>query len=131
MNIKKAEEKPTEKTEKTSTIKATEQPPKEENIIQQVKCAELLDDYLSNKTKDYVLAIHYLKFMAKNDYLFNDKIRDIKKWKSINEESNLFIFKYSTLPLNRKFIAWTASKNYIFLAEIMLTFKKILSNFTK
>ncbi|MGQ1105611.1 RsiV family protein [Acinetobacter baumannii] len=31
--IKKAEEKPTEKTEKTSTIKATEQPPKEENII--------------------------------------------------------------------------------------------------
>lgn len=31
--IKKAEEKPTEKTEKTSTIKATEQPPKEKNII--------------------------------------------------------------------------------------------------
>ncbi|KCZ11965.1 hypothetical protein [Acinetobacter baumannii] len=34
--IKKAEEKPTEKTEKTSTIKATEQPPKEENIIHQL-----------------------------------------------------------------------------------------------
>ena len=105
--------------------------PKEENIVQQIKCANLLDEYLSRKCGDYSLAIYYLKFMAKNDYLFNDKIRDIKKWKSMNEESNLFIFKYSTLPLNRKFIAWTASKNYIFLAEIMLTFKKILSNFKK
>jgi len=105
--------------------------PKEENIVQQIKCANLLDEYFSSKFGDYNLAIYYLKFMAKNDYLFNDKIRDIKKWKSINEESNLFIFKYSTLPLNRKFIAWIASKNYIFLAETMLTFKKILSNFTK
>lgn len=105
--------------------------PKEENIVQQIKCANLLDNYFSSKCGDYSLAIYYLKFMAKNDYLFNDKIRDIKKWKNINEESNLFIFKYSTLPLNRKFIAWTAYKNYIFLAEIMLTFKKILSNFKK
>ncbi len=103
--------------------------PKEENIIQQVKCAELLDDYLSNKTKDYVLAIHYLKFMAKNDYLFNDKIRNIKKWKNINEDSNSFIFKYSTLPLNRKFIAWMASKNYIFFTDIILNLKGILSRF--
>ena len=103
--------------------------PKEENIIQQVKCAELLDDYLSNKTKDYVLAIHYLKFMAKNDYLFNDKIRNIKKWKNINEDSNLFIFKYSTLSLNRKFIAWMASKNYIFFTDIILNLKGILSRF--
>lgn len=100
--------------------------PKEENIIQQIKCAELLDSYLSNKTKDYVLAMHYLKFMAKNDYLFHSEIRNIKKWKNTNQESNLYIFNYSTLSLNRKIIAWMASKNYILLAESMLMLKKIL-----
>lgn len=102
--------------------------PKEVNIIQQVKCANLLNEYLSEKCGNYSLAIHYLKFMAKNDYLFNDKIRDIKKWKIINEESNLYIFKYSTLPLNRKLIAWIASKNYILLAETILMVKKVLLN---
>lgn len=103
--------------------------PKEENIIQQIKCADLLGEYLSNGSKDYGLAIHYLKFMSKNDYLFNDKIRNIKKWKNINEDSNLFIFKYSTLSLNRKFIAWMASKNYIFFTDIILNLKGVLLRF--
>lgn len=105
--------------------------PKEENIIQQIKCANMLDEFFREKLGDYSLIICFLKFMAKSDYLFNDKIRNIKKWQATSKESNLYIFKYSKLPLNMKFIAWVAAKNYIFLANIMFFIKKKLLSVNK
>lgn len=100
--------------------------PKEENIIQQIKCANLLEEYLNNKRKDYSLAISYMKFMAKSDYLFNNNIKNIEKWQNINVDSNMHVFKFRNLPFNMRLIAWLASKNYISLVNFILNIKNKL-----
>ena len=103
--------------------------PKEENIIQQIKCANLLEEYLSNKTKDYSLAISYVKFMAKSDYLFNKNIKNIEKWQNINVDSNVYVFKFRNLPFNMKLIAWLASKNFISSVNFILNIKNKLREY--
>lgn len=105
--------------------------PKEANIIQQIQCANMLEIFFMNKEDDYSLVTSFLKFMAKSDYLYNDKIRNIKKWQNINQDSNESVFKYSKLPLNMRFLAWLASKNNILLLSFLLFIKKKLVGVNK
>lgn len=105
--------------------------PKEENIVQQIQCANMLESFFRSKESEYSLATSFLKFMAKSDYLFNDKIRNITKWQNINKESNKYIFQYTKLPLNMRILAWLASRDNIFLFKTFLFIKQKLTGVNK
>lgn len=105
--------------------------PKEGNILQQIQCANMLEKFFLNKEEDYSLVTLFIKFMAKSDYLYNDKIRDIKKWQSINKDSNKYVFKYSKLPMNMRLLAWLAIRNNILFLNVLLFVKKKLAGVNK
>ncbi|QHG09536.1 glycosyltransferase [Moraxella osloensis] len=105
--------------------------PKESNIQQQIACARQLEKFFLDKSGDYSLVISFLKFMAKSDYLYNNKIRNIDKWCNIFEETHEDIFKYKTLPSNMKWLAWLAANNQILLLKILISIKNRLIEFKR
>ncbi len=105
--------------------------PKEDNIKQQIKCAELLEIFFEDNKQDLNLVVSYLKFMAKSDYLYNSKMRNIKKWQTIYKETHKNIFKFTSLSKNMKYTAWLADKNYLKLLQILLGVRNLIINLKK
>lgn len=103
--------------------------PKEANIQQQINCVKHLENFFLDKSGEYSLIISFLKFMAKSDYLYNDKIRDIDKWQDIFQETHQDIFKYKILPLNMKWLAWLASHDQKLLLKVLISIKSRLIEF--
>ena len=77
-------------------------------IQQQIECASFFESYITKNieggAEEFRLAINYVKFMSKLNYLTNQSIRDFEKWISIYPESNLDIMKYVRIPLSRRIV---------------------------
>ena len=104
--------------------------PKEKNILDQIKCAQLLEDLLimNNALDKYNKEIAYLKLKSKQGFIVFPQLRDLEYWCHIYEKTHKYIWTLSDIPCNLRVIYWLLDKKYFNLASILLKFrdKKLL-----
>lgn len=95
-----------------------------QSIQQQVKCAEVIEDFLNKRGKNELellkITLSQIKFISKSQYLTNNKTQDPHLWKITFPESNKYIWKYKGISVYGKIFYTLASMGLMNLSIMIL-----------
>lgn len=96
------------------------------SIRQQIKCAEVIEDFLNEKgqqeLESFKIPLSQVKFIAKSQYLTNIKTQDSYLWKTTFPESNKYVWRYKGISVHGKIFYSLASIGLINLCIKVLNY---------
>lgn len=100
-----------------------------EKCMELVRVANFVEIFIKKKCLQNVYheELNYLKFQVKKYFLIFPEVRDLKLWKNIYPECNMYIINYN-IPLYLKIVSMLIFCKLFYFANVMLKVRDRVSN---